>query len=299
MNKFNELVAAGGDTADERAFLETHTAIMRAGSIVSEFMVELAVELKKMRDGKLYVAAGFDTFERYAEDAIGLKRSQAYRYIGVVESLGADFVRSSGQIGITKLSLLAGLTDEDRDQIVGKGKVEDVSVRELKEQIKELQEQHAAEIQGFKDDAAAAIAAQEELESELKTARADAADDAAEKYKKQIVKLQGEILTLKQAPKEIKTVPQIAVDTKTLSELSAAQKALAERDGAIAAKEAELAKVRQQLKIVGDENLVRFKIKFDELQGLIKEVTACLETLDEAKREKCRAALRAVAEGLK
>jgi len=273
MKKFNELVVANQTdvTEGEKIFLETHQVIMRSGNIMAEFAVSLACNLKKMRDEKLYTAAGFNSFDEYAEDAVGLKRSQAQNYIKVIERLGIDFVQSTGQnFGITKLELLSRLSDDDREQITTQVKVEDESVSELKRRIKELEQ----EKQDTQDDTA--------FESELQN---------------EIANLQDEIRRLKDS-KKVEFQQVTVVDEKSIAELAAAKNELASQEDLLKSKEEELVRIKKQLEHSGDQNLVRFKIKFEELQNLVKDVLSCLASLGDDKQTKCRQALKAVVEGL-
>lgn len=61
-----------------------------------------------------------------------------YNYIAVVERLSEDFVHSSAQIGVKKLSLLATLDDEEREQITSGTDLESATVKQLEQQIKQL-----------------------------------------------------------------------------------------------------------------------------------------------------------------
>ena len=71
-------------------FLNTHEKILTCGSVIGNTLLDLAINLKKMKDEKLFVEAGFDTFEDYSEQACGLKRRQAYNYIKILDSF-VDF----------------------------------------------------------------------------------------------------------------------------------------------------------------------------------------------------------------
>ena len=92
-----------------------------------------------MRDGKAYTAFGYETFEDYCENMVGMKRSNAYKYITIVENLSEDKIQTYGQIGISKLSLLASLSHVEQDEIVNVVDVNNVSYRELQAKIKEIE----------------------------------------------------------------------------------------------------------------------------------------------------------------
>jgi chromosome segregation ATPase len=96
-----------------------------------------------MRDGKLYKELGYQNFEEYCENGAGIGRRHAYRFITILETLPPDFVTSMSQIGMTKLTLLTALTDDQREELTQTVDLESTTVRELKAQIAALQSQNA------------------------------------------------------------------------------------------------------------------------------------------------------------
>ena len=127
--------------SEEQQYTMLHNEIVQYGNMATTCFAQFMAKLKVMRDGKLYRAVGIETFEQYVEDEVGIKRSQAYKYIAVIEKLPLEFVHSSGQIGITKLSLLASLDEEDRGKLMEVMDVESTTVKELKQAIAGLDEQ--------------------------------------------------------------------------------------------------------------------------------------------------------------
>lgn len=110
---------------------------------VQRDLFEMCTGLKQMRDDKLYKELGYSSFEEYVEAETGFKRSQVYNYIAIIEKLPSEFVQSIGQIGMTKLTLLASLNDAERAEITEKTDVESTSVRELKAEIEKLKKENA------------------------------------------------------------------------------------------------------------------------------------------------------------
>lgn len=137
-----------------------HKQIKSYGSIIMQSFYGLCAAIKQMRDTKLYKQLGYSSFEGYTEAELGMKKVQAYSYIAVAENLTEDFVRSSEQIGIKKLYLLAMAPEEARAEIVDNTDLESTTVRELKEQIAALKE-----------------------ESELDRKERDNANEAAQRWK--------------------------------------------------------------------------------------------------------------------
>ena len=137
-----------------------HKQIIGYGEVIYQSLYGMCTAIKQMRDSKLYRALGFDTFEAYTEEKLRMKRAQAYSYIAIADRLSADFVQSTGQIGIQKLYLLAMAPEEARAEIVDNTDLESTTVRELKEQIAALKE-----------------------ESELDRKERDNANEAAQRWK--------------------------------------------------------------------------------------------------------------------
>ena len=137
-----------------------HKQITGYGEVIYQSLYGMCTAIKQMRDSKLYRALGFDTFEAYTEEKLGMKHSQAYRYIAIAEKIAEDSFPSMGKIGMTKLTLLTALTDDQREEITQTVDLESTTVRELREQIAALKE-----------------------ESELDRKERDNANDAAQRWK--------------------------------------------------------------------------------------------------------------------
>ena len=119
-----------------------HQHIIASAELAQQNIIEMCQGLKKMRDGKAYTAFGYETFEDYCENMVGMKRSNAYKYITIVENLSEDKIQTYGQIGISKLSLLASLSHVEQDEIVNVVDVNNVSYRELQAKIKEIEKRN-------------------------------------------------------------------------------------------------------------------------------------------------------------
>ena len=133
---------------------ELHQKILIHAQLVAQNLWEMCSSLKEMRDTKLYYQLGYMHFDDYCQNELGIKRSQAFKYISIVSNMSQEFVHSSGQIGVTKLALLASISDDEREQLMEQTDVESVTVRELKEQIKGLQaeREQAANMAGMMTD---------------------------------------------------------------------------------------------------------------------------------------------------
>lgn len=103
-------------------------------------LYEVCKGLKEMRDGKLYKELGYNSFDDYTENEVGLSRFMAYKYAAIADMKNVESIQ---QIGVTKLALLAKLDEPQREEIQQTVNVEDISVRELKAEIAKLNEEKA------------------------------------------------------------------------------------------------------------------------------------------------------------
>ena len=115
-----------------------HQRVITSGSLAAQNIFDMATALKDIRDDKLYKVLGYRSFEGYCEEMVGMKKTNAYRYISIVENIKPENVPSMERIGMTKLSLLAKINDEQQAEIAEAVDLESVSVRDLKEQINKL-----------------------------------------------------------------------------------------------------------------------------------------------------------------
>lgn len=119
--------------------IEVHRRITLNAQLAQTAIVEMCKGLKMMKDEKLYESLGYGEFEEYAEKEFNIKRRQAYKYISIAENLNKNFVQSTAQIGTEKLYLLSTLSEEQQTKINDITDIEKITVRQLKEQIKELE----------------------------------------------------------------------------------------------------------------------------------------------------------------
>lgn len=255
IKKENEL------TTKQLSFLEVHTNIMTSGNVISNALLTLAKNLKRMKDEELFLEAGYSSFEEYSEQACGLKRRQAYNYIKVLDNLGENFVHSNAQIGISKLSLLTTLSDNEKTEILGKVDIEDISVTELKQEITSLKEEK---------------------------------DKLEIKSKEKISQLKLELDKLKNAPRE----KEIVDNPELLKKIETLENFLKSKENVIASKDRKISEFEKQLSVQNSSSLTEFKILFENLQVLINQIQTIIPLLPEEKQEGCKNALKAVMEGL-
>lgn len=175
----NELTAqiSGNLTEAQRDAYRLDYEIKAEATNIVNGICRIGKCLKEIKERKLYIELGADSLEAYAEQAVGLRGRAAYNYISAYETYGDEGLQKYGSLGITKLAALAQLNDVDRQEILESGKAEELSTRELQEEIKCLKHQN------------------EQLTFELSEAGSNSAD---------VDKLNEEIEALKTALKEEK-----------------------------------------------------------------------------------------------
>ena len=125
-------------SADYEKALNIDKQIKVNAQMAQSCLYEVCKGLKEMRDGKLYKQLGYQNFEDYSENEVGIKRRQAYNYISIIENIGAENVQPVAHLGSTKLFLLAKLDEEKRSEFLENNDVEEMSKRELEKKIKEI-----------------------------------------------------------------------------------------------------------------------------------------------------------------
>ncbi len=116
---------------------ELNQKIIFTAQMAQQNLFKMCCMLKKMRDEKLYRELGYTSFEDYCENEVGISRHMAYKYTDILEIKNVESIQ---HFGITKLSLLASLSESQQEEIQQNVNVEDISVRKLKEEIARLKE---------------------------------------------------------------------------------------------------------------------------------------------------------------
>nr|DAV53094.1 MAG TPA: Putative golgin subfamily A member 2-like protein 5 [Caudoviricetes sp.] len=125
-------------TAQKQQAIELHQKILVSANLAQQNIWDMCNGLKTMRDNKLYKELGYPNFEDYCENEVGMKRRNVYNYISIVEKINAENVQSIAQIGMTKLSLLATISEPEQAEIAEKLDIENTTVKQLKAEIDRL-----------------------------------------------------------------------------------------------------------------------------------------------------------------
>ena len=172
--------------------------IKAAAQVAQQSLYEMCMDLKEMRDSKLYKELGYTEFNDYCKSEIGFSDRQAYNYISAVEKLPKELVNSSSLIGVKKLTLLTKLSEEERTEITEKTDLENTSVRELEQQIRQIRAEK---------DKAVADKSAAEAEASAAAQQAKSLEKAKNALSQQIAALEAEIKELENRPIEVMAEP--------------------------------------------------------------------------------------------
>ena len=121
--------------------LDLHNKILVSAQLAQNNLWDMCAGLKEMRDGKLYKELGYQNFEDYCQTEFNMNRTQAHKYISILENKN---VYSSKHLGVTKLYLLSTLSEAEQAEITAENDVETMTVKQLEAEIRELKEKNAA-----------------------------------------------------------------------------------------------------------------------------------------------------------
>lgn len=286
-----------------------------AGAVVSE-MFETARCLYEIKERRLYEYLGETTFDEYAEKITGLKPRAVANYIDAYRTYGADGLKKYSEIGITKLVALAQLNDTDRTDMLESGRAEELSTRDLKEEIKKLKGENDQLRFRFDDitdnvkkqdaEIADKDAEIENLKNQLEEAQRPVVAAMSEKEKEEIRK-EAEKKARADAEREIKSLQKKVeaaeknvrdldkINDKHTSEIAE----LSEKLDAAKAENEKLHANAEKTKPAPSGNKELLKYHFAALQNDYIKAVEVLGRFEPEEREKFKAALVKIAEDIK
>lgn len=161
-------------TKQHKTAIELNQKILITAQAAQQNLYDMCVMLKQMRDDKLYKELGYQNFEDYCESEVGFGREQGRKYISIIENV--KNANSSWHFGVTKLALLATLSEPEQEQLQQTVNLEDTSVRELKAEIAKLKDAHKKELKELSDENTELQGKMKELVSDADTVRAELAE---------------------------------------------------------------------------------------------------------------------------
>lgn len=117
---------------------ELDRKIKTSAQLAQQSLYDMCMGFKEMRDSRLYKELGYSEFNDYCKSETGFSDRQVYNYISIVEKLPKELVNSSSLIGVKKLTLLTKLSEDERSELTENTDLENTSVRELEEKVKQL-----------------------------------------------------------------------------------------------------------------------------------------------------------------
>ncbi len=306
----NEMAKTNKDKA-----YELNSRILACANAAYSSLMESAKLLKEMRDTKLYLEMGYESFENYTVAELGIHERQAYTYIKPYEELGERFLQSNANLGITKLALIAQLPSIDREEFTENNDLAGMTVEQVRQLVKdndakgEQLDMLADERDAAKEERDEALQDAEkaekriaELEKELEEERnkplpvAVAEPDPAEIKK---IKDEAAESAKKAADKELRAAKKELEEKHKKEIAEAAEKAKADCDKAVAEYKQRLADIdgekaealerarqlEKQLAVSSSAETVKFKFYFDALDGDFKKITESLKKQFEENSE--------------
>lgn len=249
--------------------------IITNGHIAAECMVQMGRDLKAVRDERLYSEMGFDSFEEYCEEKVGVGKRHGYNFIQIYERFGEEQLAELQSLGITKLLEIAKLDNEDMAELMHNNDVAQMSVRQLKARVEEFEkrvEQLTLDLEderGKNSDIEKTAAESADLESKLEEMKAllEAAKrekERSEQRTREIVQekqdLENEINALKNRPVEVAVQEPTAEQMEHFRELGREEERQAQETARItavdAARKQEAAKYAAEIEQLKSENAV-------------------------------------------
>lgn len=123
-----------------RQAIELHQKIIVSANLAQQNIWDMCNGLKTMRDNKLYKELGYQNFEDYCETEVGFNRTQAHKYISIIENTSEN-VYSSKHLGVSKLYLLSTISEPEQAEIAEKLDLENTTVKLLKAEIDRLKDE--------------------------------------------------------------------------------------------------------------------------------------------------------------
>ena len=118
--------------------MKVHNAIVNTSKAVTYNSKQLGIQLKQMRDNKLYKSFDCKTFEQYCEEKAGISYRHAHRYIFTVENISPENLTTLSGLSVSKLMKIATLKPDEQNDLIANNDLNSMSVRKLDAMIKEM-----------------------------------------------------------------------------------------------------------------------------------------------------------------
>lgn len=293
---------------------------------VTKTAIEGAIQIgERLQEAKQL--AGHGNFGQWCQENLNYSQDTAQKFMKLAREYGGKNnvlanTAMSRNFSISNALSLLKVPEEDREKFAEEHPVEDMTNKELEEEIRELKEEkdldeeeirmlrddldkerdRALEAydreQAAKEEAAHALQKIEDLKRQLDDAEGGSADmEELEKLKAKLEKTEAALAKEKEKLKKEKDGRQAAID----KELKAAGEAMQEQaKKSIDSLQAEVDRLKRREQKAGNESLLKFKILVDQLQDIFDQAGQCILIEQDAERaHKMNAALRQVVDKMK
>ena len=124
--------------------LDLHNKILVSAQLAQNNLWDMCAGLKEMRDGKLYKELGYQNFEEYCQTEFNMTARNARNYISIIENISDENRKTFSAFSSSKLYLLSTLSEAEQAEITAENDVENMTVKQLEAEIRELKEKNAA-----------------------------------------------------------------------------------------------------------------------------------------------------------
>ncbi len=283
-------------SVEEQEFLELHNKAYQAATYSSLYGYEFGGILKQLNDSKKYLVAGYETLEEYTSEVYGMGKSQAYKYIKLYETYSPDFFHSSGNLGITKLNMLASLGNETEvKEFIKENNVSEITVKELREKIEKLKNSEVnkdATIVQLRMDI-------EALQTELGTSEIkEVIKEVTVVDETKIKELEEKLSKSEENNAKLASQIEKLKDSSDKDKIEELNKSLASSNEEKKALQANIETLKKKVSLSSNEDYNKFKAQFNMLQKVIKDtLNMVFDFLDKEFQSKCYIALNKLFEG--
>lgn len=295
---------------------EIHIIEQNVAKTALEGAVQIGTRLQEAKE-----KVGHGSFDEWCQENLNYSKRTAERFMKLATEFGGENSLLSNttalsHFSITKALSLLKVPEEERETFLEEHEVEDMTTRELEEEIRKLKEEKSTleeEVWNVSNDRSeidgklsAAEAEVQKLKGELAIAEKNAVDAAEIDILKE--KLEKEKTKAKEAQEKLKkekAARQNEIDAAIEKKQEELQKEAETKAGKVLQKAEEERKglqneneaLKRKLANAGNESIVKFKILVDQLQDIFDQCGQCiLVEQDHARSEKMNAALRQVVE---
>ena len=275
---------------------------------VAKTAMEGAIQIgQRLREAKEQVGHG--NFEAWCKENLNYSSRTARNFMRIADEYGGENGlisnrKMSSDLSISNALSLLKVPEEDREKFVEEHPVEDMTNKDLEEEIRKLKEEKATleeEVANVAKDRSEIHGQLAEAEAEVQrlkgmlAVKADepkADPEELEKLQAKLEKAEQKAAKAKEELKKEKEERQEAID----KEVEAQREEMAKQTKkSIAGLQDEIEKLKSREKKAGNETLLRFKILVDQLQEAFRQAGECiLDEEDQEQADKMNAALKAV-----